>query len=211
MDFKKKKMKFVIYLYICYAFVKAGSLSFEIPKRAETFFLLNMNVFNPVKYISSHNRVTQKSAIRASQCLPSLSFWDWLLQKFWSFLPKDNLSQKPSRCIWRFRNLPWCCETVFTIHINLLARENKSLSSAFWPSLFFPIFPFNFLLFICHSHCLPLFLAPCVYSAFLWKTMIHWLWSLWAVSLKSVFLLSVATEWYITYIPCNFLVFIRCI
>lgn len=73
MDFKKKKMKFVIF---CYSFVEAGSLSFEIPKRAETFFLLNMNVFNPVKYISSHNRVTQKSAIRASQCLPSLSFWD---------------------------------------------------------------------------------------------------------------------------------------
>lgn len=54
-------------------------------------------------------------------------------------------------------------------------------------------------LFFLHPSLLP----------FLWNVMIHWLWSLWAVSLKSVCLLSATTEWYITSIPCNFLGFIR--
>lgn len=67
-------------------------------------------------------------------------------------------------------------------------------------------------LYLFHSFCLScsvsfhLFLFASVGAAFLWNVMIHWLW---AVSLKSVCLLSATTEWYITSITCNFLGFIR--
>lgn len=70
-------------------------------------------------------------------------------------------------------------------------------------------------LFVIHSVCpvlslsIPFFLSASVYPACLLNVMIHWLWSLWAVSLKSVCLLSATTEWYITSITCNFLGFIR--
>lgn len=64
---------------------------------------------------------------------------------------------------------------------------------------------------VCPSLSLSISFFPSVYPGFLWKVMIHWLWSPRAVSLKSVCLLSATTEWYITYIPCNFLGFIRCI
>lgn len=126
--------------------------------------------------------------------------------------------------------ITWCCETV-TLHylftIDICLGKGNGIQCVIFilalsPSLCFCLYLFLLSLYlIClylsviHSVCpvLPLsisfFPSASVSSAFLWNVMIHWLWSLWAVSLKSVCLLSATTEWYITSITCNFLSFIR--
>lgn len=69
---------------------------------------------------------------------------------------------------------------------------------------------FNFLfisLTLLAQLCLSSFLfSLCLSCLSLKNLMIHWLWSLRAVSLKSTCLLSTTTERYITSITCNFLV-----
>lgn len=129
--------------------------------------------------------------------------------------------------------ITWCCETV-TLHylftIDICLGKGNGIQcvifiSGLSPSpllLFLPLSPVSLLsnlpLSLCRSLrpsrpsrpvSFHLFLSASVYPAFLWNVMIHWLWSPWAVSLKSVCLLSATTEWYITSITCNFLGFIR--
>lgn len=124
----------------------------------------------------------------------------------------------------------WNCFTLLFIHYRPVPwlREEDWLCNffenpAFSTSHCFSFFSF-FLLYLSffslsaihclsHSDSFPstAFLAPSVYPAFLWNVMIHRLWSLRAVSFKSMCLLSMTAEWYITSILCNFLGFIRCI
>lgn len=117
----------------------------------------------------------------------------------------------------------WNCYHSLFIHYRHLSwqREWDSVSDFYLGPLTFPFLLSLHLiclyLSVIHPICpvLSLSISFClsssIYPAFLWNVMIHWLWSLWAVSLKSVCLLSATTEWYIFSITCNFLGFIRCI
>lgn len=113
----------------------------------------------------------------------------------WNCYPSDI-------CLWEEWRTQWR-DSVFGIHAFL--KLLLALSLLYQVSLY------------CHppdwfrSASSPLSLAPTVDPAFFSNIMIHWLWLLWAVSLKSVCLLSATTEWYINSITCNFLGFIRCI
>lgn len=138
-------------------------------------------------------------------------------------------SQSPMLVCQSTGSLTCCCETVilhYLFTIDICIGKGKEIQgvifiSALSPSLCFSLyfFPPDCLIFlylsVSHLVCpisscsISFILPPSVYPAFLWNVMIHWLWSLWAVSLKSACLLSATTEWYITYIPCNFLGFIR--
>lgn len=118
-----------------------------------------------------------------------------------------------------------CYPSLFIHHRHLSWQREWDLACDFYlgPLAFLlllslplsPVSLSNLPLSLCHSLCssssvsVSIFLSASIYPVFLWNVMIHWLWSLWAVSLKSVCLLSATTEWYITSITCNFLGFIR--
>ena len=102
------------------------------------------------------------------------------------------------------------CETVVNGFLFWLSHFHFSLYEYFLLSIK--------CLFNCHPtdwfrsgafHLLSLSPPLSVDPVFFSNIMIHWLWSLWAVSLKSVCLLSATTDWYIISITCNFLGFIR--
>lgn len=133
-----------------------------------------------------------------------------------------------SRPLFRIGELARCCETL-TVHclftIDICLGKGSGIQCVI---LILPLSPhFCFILsplalslslsnlpsflsfFVSLSRFCTVSSYLCVQRAFLWNVMIHWLRSLWTVSLKSASLLSATAEWYITSITCNFLSFIR--
>jgi len=165
-------------------------------------------------------------------CSPGLSFrldfhgdvkwrvWKVPLGRRAAWVTARNKSQRPCLELAITR----CCETV-TLHyvftIDICLGKGNGIQCVIFISALLPVLcfcrylflPSLFLICLCHSLCLSfsisLFLSVSLSPPFLWNVMIHWLWSVCAVSLKSVRLLSTTTEWYITSITCNFLGFYK--
>lgn len=146
--------------------------------------------------------------------------WKVPLGRRAAWVTARNKSQRPCLELAITR----CCETV-TLHYlfttDICLGKGNGIQCVIFISALLPFLcfcrylflPSLFLICLCHSVCLSfsisLFLSVSLAPLFLWNVMIHWLWSVCAVSLKSVRLLSSTTEWYITSITCNFLGFYK--